>query len=235
MKNQKKVLKKSVLVLSIMVMSFVLLSGCSGKKDVPLPRQMEKPKAGDEIAIIKTSEGEFKMKLLSDVAPKTVEAFKKIVETKYYEAGRMDKRPVSHIIMTFNPEDDKTFEEFFGSTYVTETANDVRHYTGAVGMARKGESEPSGEFYIVATEEMDQEFLETMDDLEDLYPKEVRETYDAYGGEPRIDLEFTVFAQVYEGMDVVDAIFKIEHDEYTFETTKEVTIESIEIKTFDGK
>lgn len=235
MKKQNVALKRLTRILSMVILSLMLLSGCSGKKDVPLPRQMEKPKVGDEIAIIKTSEGEFKMKLLSDVAPKTVEAFKKIVETKYYEEGTMDKRPVSHIIMTFNPDDDKTFEEFFGSTYVTETTNDIRHYTGAVGMARKGESQPSGEFYIVATEEMDQEFLETMDDLEDLYPKEVRETYDAYGGEPRIDLEFTVFAQVYEGMDVVDAIFKIEHDEYTFETTKIVTIESIEIKTYDGK
>ena len=207
MKNQIRNLKKCALILSSMVLVLAMLSGCSSKKDVPLPKQMEKPKVGDEIAIIKTSEGEIKMKLLSDVAPKTVEAFKKIVETKYYETAELDKHFFSHIIMTKNPTIDKTFQEFFGNTYVTETAVDVRHYTGAVGMARKGDSEPCGEFYIVTSEKMDEEFLKTMDDLEDLFPKEIRDAYDIYGGEPRIDLEYTIFAQVYEGLEIANAIF----------------------------
>lgn len=74
----------------------------------------------------------------------------------------------------------------------------------------------------------------------DLIPDEVKELYSKYGGNPTLDGQYnaldrghTVFAQVIDGMDVVDSIAAVSVDESN-KPTEDVVIESIEITTYNG-
>ncbi len=59
---------------------------------------MELPEIGDEIAIIHTNLGDIKLKLLTEVAPKTVEAFKKIISDQYFDDSEMIKSIDTNVI-----------------------------------------------------------------------------------------------------------------------------------------
>lgn len=72
----------------------------------------------------------------------------------------------------------------------------------------------------------------------DIVPDEVKTLYEENGGNPTLDGAFnavdrghTVFAQVYDGMDVVDAIAAVEVDSNS-KPTEDVIIESIEITSY---
>ncbi|MGN1113417.1 MAG: peptidylprolyl isomerase [Acutalibacteraceae bacterium] len=72
----------------------------------------------------------------------------------------------------------------------------------------------------------------------DVIPDEVKKLYEENGGNPTLDGAFNiidrghaVFAQVYDGMDIVDKIAEVEVDANSKPKT-EVKIESIEIKTY---
>lgn len=74
----------------------------------------------------------------------------------------------------------------------------------------------------------------------DLLTDEVKALYEKYGGNPSLDGAYnaldrghTVFAQVIDGMDVVDAIAAVETDENDKPLT-DVVIESIEVTTYKG-
>ncbi len=74
----------------------------------------------------------------------------------------------------------------------------------------------------------------------DLISDEVRKLYEENGGNPTLDGAFnavdkghTVFAQVYDGMDIVDKIAAVEVDDADKPTTP-VTIDSIEVIKYKG-
>ena len=72
----------------------------------------------------------------------------------------------------------------------------------------------------------------------DLLTPEIRKLYEENGGNPTLDGAFnaidrghTVFAQVFDGMDVVDKIAAVSTDASNKPTT-DVVIESVEVTTF---
>lgn len=60
------------------------------------------------------------------------------------------------------------------------------------------------------------------------YSDKAKEEYNSLGGTPYLDFGYTVFGQVIEGMDVVDAIASVETDEND-KPTEDVIIEKAEI------
>lgn len=75
----------------------------------------------------------------------------------------------------------------------------------------------------------------------DLVSDEVKKLYEENGGNPNLDGAFnacdrghTVFAQVYDGMDIVDKIAVVDVDEND-KPTKDVTIKSIEVTTYKAE
>ena len=62
---------------------------------------------------------------------------------------------------------------------------------------------------------------------------EVIDAYEQAGGLPYLDNRYTVFGQVYEGMEVVDAIAAVEADE-NGKPLEDVLVETVEILTFEG-
>ena len=74
----------------------------------------------------------------------------------------------------------------------------------------------------------------------DLLNDDIKKLYEENGGNPTLDGAFnavdrghTVFAQVYDGMDVVDKIAAVETDD-SDKPTKDITINSIDITTYEG-
>ena len=51
-----------------------------------------------------------------------------------------------------------------------------------------------------------------MKELSDYFPADCVENYQKVGGTPHLDYHHTVFGQVYQGMDVVDAIAAVDTD-----------------------
>ncbi len=75
----------------------------------------------------------------------------------------------------------------------------------------------------------------------DLISNEVKSLYEKNGGNPSLDGAFsavdrghTVFAQVYNGMDVVDKIASVETDTSNNKPTEDVKIKSIDITSYQG-
>lgn len=61
-----------------------------------------------------------------------------------------------------------------------------------------------------------------------------REMYETYGGYPSLTGSYTVFGQVYEGMDVVDAISRVQTDTKTNAPLEPVIISHITIETYEA-
>ena len=66
------------------------------------------------------------------------------------------------------------------------------------------------------------------------YRAEVVSAYQTAGGAPYLDSTDTVLGQVYEGMDVVDAIAGVEVDSQSNKPLEDVVINSIEIVAYEG-
>ena len=70
---------------------------------------------------------------------------------------------------------------------------------------------------------------------------EIQKLYEENGGNPNLDGAYspvgrghTVFGQVFEGMDIVDKIAGVEVDSQNNKPETDVTIDSIEIVTYEG-
>ena len=71
------------------------------------------------------------------------------------------------------------------------------------------------------------------------YPEGLIEQYQTYGGYLTLYMQYTVFGQVYEGLDVLDKIASVETTtSYSGEDSvpvNDVIIESIEVTTYSAK
>lgn len=219
-------------LLIVISCNLILLSGCTSKKIISIPKQMELPEIGDEIAIIHTNLGDIKLKLLTEVAPKTVEAFKKTITDQYFDDSEMIKSIDTNVIFTTNTLNLDYYEEVFGDEYLFETNTEYRHYPGAMGFLKYLKQGPATEFYITASVELEKEYLESLKELDELYPSVVVDNYSHFGGEPRGDMTYTVFAQVYEGMEIVNEIYATSYDPITYEVDQQYFIESIELTLY---
>jgi peptidyl-prolyl cis-trans isomerase len=61
-------------------------------------------------------------------------------------------------------------------------------------------------------------------------PESILKAYKEYGGYPSLFLQYTVFGQVYEGIEVVDKIAAVETNESNDKPKIDVVIEKIEVK-----
>lgn len=143
--------------------------------------------AADETAEISTPMGTMKIKFFPDKAPNHVENFKKLAKSGFYNGTAFHRVIPGFMIQGGDPNskgNDRNTWGMGGPGYnVNAEFNDVHHKRGILSMARTNDPNGAGsQFFIVVS---DSGFL---------------------------DRQYTVFGEVYEGMEVADKIVSSPRD-----------------------
>ena len=194
--------------------------------------QTEKPSAGDTAALMHTSLGDIKIRLFGDKAPKTVENFVTHAKNGYYNGIIFHRVINDFMIQGGDPLGTGTGgESIWGGSFEDEFTPELHNLRGALSMANAGPNTNGSQFFIVQAKTVPENMLEQMAELEDRgFPKDVTEAYRQLGGTPWLDFRHTVFGQVYEGMEVVDAIASVKVGAAD-KPLEDVVINSIDIIT----
>lgn len=166
--------------------------------------QHKEPVAGEEVATIHTNYGDISIKFFPEVAPLAVYSFKALAQ-----AGRYDDTIFHRVINNFMIQggDYTNFngtggESAFGEEFDLEISDYLSNIEGAVAMANRGPGTNGSQFYI----------------------NQVNNNY--------LDGNYTVFGQVFDGLDVVNDIAEVETD-YSDKPVNDVIIESVEIYEYE--
>ena len=229
--------------------------------------QLQSPENGEKIAVITTDFGVIKMRLFPEYAPKAVENFMTHAENGYYDGVTFHRVLEDFMIQGGDPTGrGDGGESIWGKPFSPEYSPQLHHIRGAIGMAQTRADKPTitSQFYIVQKNTMDaltKNWLTNMKESQDeiykssmgvtkkdakgryyltkeLFPIPFINAYLESSGAWHLDYVHTVFGQVFEGMDVVDAIAAVEV--FTDEATKndgkpseDVIITSIKIETYN--
>ncbi len=194
--------------------------------------QLNAPVAGDKIATIKTNMGEIKIKLFPEFAPKAVENFTTHAKNGYYDGLIFHRVINDFMIQGGDPLGTGTGgQSIWGKAFEDEFTGELHNLRGALSMANAGPNTNGSQFFIVQAKEVPEDLIDQMRSArEDLFPTECIEAYEKNGGTPWLDFRHTVFGQVFEGMDVVDAIAKVPADYFSNKPKEDVVIETIIIE-----
>lgn len=199
-------MKRTIAIIFSIIMIAALFAGCGDKeankmvlsgsytdvkdvpeanaKDIDSSYQTAPPKDGDVVAIIHTNMGDISMRFFPEVAPLAVNNF--IALSK---AGKYDNTIFHRVISNFMIQggDYTNFngtggQSIYGKEFKNEVNKNVHNSAGAVAMANRGANTNGSQFYI---NQVDNSYL---------------------------DNSYTVFGQVYDGMDVVNKIASVNTD-----------------------
>lgn len=224
-------MKKTLLILSLVV----LITGCSyntpaepqeeennkqvsnlqeQKENNNMDTQNEKPQINEETkdfnkAVIKTNKGDIVISLNSQLAPITVENFKRYVSDGYYN-GTIFHRVIDGFMIQGGGFDKEGAQKQTKAPIKNEANNGLNNNRGTITMARTQiVDSATSQFFINLVENNS---LNYVDD-------------NNYG--------YAVFGEVLEGMDVVDEIAKVQtgnngpHQNWP---TEDIVIDNIELK-----
>ena len=188
--------------------------------------QLNDPQKGDMVAIMETSMGTIKMRLFPQYAPKTVENFTTLAEQGYYDGIIFHRVQDNFMIQGGDPlGTGRGGESIWGMPFEDELTPQLHNIRGALSMANSGADMNGSQFFIVQRYDVPPDEVQIYRDMaekegewfdgtpilgKDIRQEEFNQVYDTEGGVPYLDYRHTVFGQVYEGMDVVDAIAKVE-------------------------
>lgn len=194
--------------------------------------QLGLPVSGETIATMKTNMGDIKIRLFAEFAPKTVENFTTHAKNGYYDGLIFHRVIKDFMIQGGDPQGTGCGgESIWGKPFEDEFCVDLHNLRGALSMANAGPCTNGSQFFIVQAQEVDPGLISQMEMLGDRgFPAETVENYKAVGGTPWLDFKHTVFGQVYEGMDVVDAIANVKTGRGD-KPAEDVVINTIEIAT----
>ncbi len=234
--------RKIALLLMLVFACQVLLCSCSKKNDdgsyVKID-QLAEPKEGDTVVWITVKDfGVIKVRFFEEVAPKSVENFVTHAKNGYYNGLTFHRVMENFMIQGGDPKGDGTGgESIWGKDFEIELSPSALPMYGALCMARfsRPVDSNSSQFFIVqqkdtcAKDVMLQyvDYYGLMNGLDD----DAVEAFNSVGGSFHLAGGYTVFGQVYEGMDVVDKIAKVATDKNDM-PLESVIIEKMEVKEY---
>lgn len=189
---------RNLLYLTLLAFSLTLLSGCGGKSNRVL---------------IRTNQGDIVVNLFNET-PLHRDNFKKLVKEGFYDGTLFHRVIQPFMIQGGDPQSIGAAANVplggGGPGYMIDAEIGAPHLQGALAAARTGgpgnpEKKSSGsQFYIVTGEIQSDATLDQYQRMKGItYSPEQRDAYKTIGGRPDLDMEYTVFGEVVEGMDVV--------------------------------
>ncbi len=177
--------------------------------------QLDMPVKGDVIVTMHTNMGDVSIRMFPDKAPKTCENFITHAREGYYDGLIFHRVINDFMIQGGDPTGTgRGGESIWGRDFEDEFDVDLRNYRGALSMANAGPGTNGSQFFIVQKDEVAAGLIAQMKQLPERYfPDEVVENYAKVGGTPHLDFHHTVFGQVFDGMEVVDAIAAVAVDQ----------------------
>lgn len=194
-------------------------------------KQMSMPEKGETIAIFHIKNyGDIKVKFFEKVAPKAVENFITHAKEGYYD-GLIFHRVINEFMIQGGDPEGTGYggESIWGEGFGTELDYNLVPYRGSLCMAMSSMPNSIGsQFFITQAN-----YSETMNSMlkSGGYPSGLLEEYKNYGGYLSLYLQYTVFGQVYEGIEVVDKIAETATDSND-KPLEDVIIEKIDITTY---
>ena len=194
-------------------------------------KQLSMPEKGETIAIMYVKGyGEMHMKFFEDVAPKATENFITHAKEGYYDGLTFHRVINEFMIQGGDPEGTGMGgESIWGKGFGVELHPSLVPYRGSLCMAMSSLPDSIGsQFFITQAN-----YSEDMNAMLEYYgyPVKLLEEYKNHGGYLSLYLQYTVFGQVYQGLDVLDKIAAVSTDTND-KPLEEVIIEKIEIKTY---
>ncbi len=193
--------------------------------------QTKTPALGDTVAVMHTNMGVIKIKLFVDEVPVTTKNFIELAKKDYYNGIIFHRVIKDFMIQGGDPTGTGMGgESIYGSKFQDEFDPRLHNIRGALSMANAGPNTNGSQFFIVQSSgEIPESLLGQMEQLKDRgFPEDTIEDYKALGGTPWLDFKHSVFGQVYEGMDVVDAIANVKTG-WGDKPVEDVVIEDIDI------
>ena len=196
------------------------------EETIMYPQLTEEVAANEALVVMNTNHGPIKIKLFPELAPKTVENFLTHAENGYYDGIIFHRVIEDFMIQGGDPTGTGMGgESIFGATFEDEFNMQLFNLRGALSMANAGPGTNGSQFFIVQNSAAPASAKQMIDGG---WPEEIAKAYEANGGTPHLDQKHTVFGQVVEGMDNVDAIAKVKKGAQD-KPVEDVVIESIDI------
>ena len=167
-----------------------------------------------EVAVIKTSEGEMVAEFWPDVAPNTVENFKKLARSGFYDGTAFHRIVKGFMIqggdpLTKNPAKESRYGTGDPGYKIKAEFNDRSHERGVLSMARSSDPDSAGSQFFICLANVS-----------------------------RLDHQYTTFGKIIKGDDVLGKIGDTEvttsESGERSKPTKRVTVESIKIVPADS-
>ena len=201
---------------------------------VAAQKQMAAPEKGETVATFHIKNyGDVKVKFFEDVAPKAVENFTIHAKNGYYNGVTFHRVINEFMIQGGDPQGTGMGgESIWGEDFEEELDPELVPYRGSLCMASRGlQNSPSlGSQFFITQANYDSQMESYMQSYG--YPADLLEQYKNYGGYLSLYQQYTVFGQVYEGMEVVDRIAAVETDE-SDKPVEDVVIESIDVSVVE--
>lgn len=195
--------------------------------------QLNMPEKGEKIAVFHTTMGDIKIRLFPDKTPKAYENFTTHINDGYYDGISFHRVINDFMIQGGDPlGNGMGGESIWGRPFEDEFKKGLFNFRGALSMANCGPNTNGSQFFIVQAKNVAGEYVNYWQRAG--LPDEAADKYREIGGTVHLDGGYipgyghTVFGQVFEGMDVVDAIAAVGVDANDKPVTP-VTIEKAEI------
>ena len=199
-------MKLSILAVALLLSS-ALFAAEENKENPPM-------NASNEVAVIKTSEGDMVVQFWTDAAPNTVENFKKLARSGFYDGTIFHRVVKAFMIQGGDPNSkDPRKESSYGQGgpgyKIKAEFNDRSHERGVISMARSSDPDSAGSQFFICLASV-----------------------------PRLNHQYTTFGKLIKGDEVLgkigDTPVTRSSSGENSKPTKRVVIESIKIVPADS-